>query len=111
MQAGFACTPEDQWPEDEDFFECHWESGELTIKAQVKNIQRHPTAPDARKYTLIPFAQWEEYLATNPPAVQIFDTSTCVGEENLETGKTTFEGWLLKYYFLRNDENFFIRIF
>ena len=88
-QAGYACTPPEKEPE--NFLECDWSDGELKIDGRLKSIIRHSTANDNRNYTLISLEKWEKYMESNPKPITIFDTSSCVGTENKDTGITIFQ--------------------
>ena len=68
----------------------------LTISASFPPMNRHPNLKDERKFTMITGETWNNYYDPNESNqwVQIFDTSSCVGEE--QDGIVKFEEMVLK---------------
>jgi len=60
----------------------------LTISASFYPMNRHPNIFDERKFTMITGETWNNYYDP-PESVQIFDSSSCIGEE--QNGIVKFE--------------------
>lgn len=78
----------------------------LTITASFQSINRHPIITDERSFTMISGEAWDNYFGTTP-WVEIFETSSCVGEE--QDGIVKFEEMVLKI--TRNMNKNYLRFF
>ena len=75
----------------------------LTISASFYPMNRHPNIVDERKFTMITGETWNKYYDP-PESVQIFDSSSCIGEE--QNGIVKFEEMVLKI--TRNMNNYYL---